>query len=152
MLKKNPTAQDTNLSSLLLNLINHHKKNILDSGKPAAQAQAQASTARVTRDSANHEVVDLTKDDCDYILPDVAAPNNLRPTCNCRNSVEEVTSLRYQLEQKSVALKACNSDIDNLKKELCEAKEYISNLAAQLQENTQTLCSILANSPHEIRK
>lgn len=150
MLKKNPTAQETNLSSLLLNLIDHHQKNILDPGKPAAQAQA--ATARVTRDSANHEVVDLTKDDCDYILPDVAAPNNLRSTCNCRTSVEEVTSLRYQLEQKSVALEACNSDIDNLKKELREAKEYISNLAGQLQENTQTLCSILANSPHEIRK
>ena len=146
MLKKNPTSQDTYLSSLLLNLIDHHQKNILDPGKPVPTAR------RVTRDNATDQIVDLTKDDCDYILPDVAAPNNLRVTCNCRNSVEEVTSLRYQLEQKSIALENCNSDIDNLKKELCEAKEYISNLAAQLQENTQTLCSFLANSPHEIRK
>jgi chromosome segregation ATPase len=59
--------------------------------------------------------------------------------------VNEAVLMRTQLNQKTIALESCNLELDNMKKELEKAKEYIGNLRAQLEENTQTLCSYLAN-------
>ena len=119
MSKKNATAQDTYLSSLLQKLIDRHRMKILDT------TQLVPST-RIRQGHNDKEIVDLTKnDDSDeYILPD-ALPKKMCPTSNCRNSVEEITFLKSQLEKKSVELDSCRSDLDNLKEKLCEAKEYI---------------------------
>lgn len=144
MLKKNDSSQDTYVSSVLQKLIENLQKNILGTGNlvPAAQT---------TQGNEDKEIVDLTND-CDYILPD-AAPNKLCSTCNCRNSIEEISFLRSELERKSIALDSCRTDLDKLKKELGEAKNCISNLSAQFQENTKALCSYLVKSnPQEIQK
>ena len=86
------------------------------------------------------EILELvTNNGRDYILPD-----SERTTCNRHNCVIEVALLRSQLDQKTIALDSCNLELDNMKKELEKAKEYIGNLRAQLEENTQTLCSYLA--------
>ena len=78
---------------------------------------------------------------CDYILPD-----SERTNCNRHSCVAEIALLKTELDQKSIALESCNLELDNLKTELEKAKEYIANLRAQLEENTQTLCSYLAAS------
>ncbi|EFX61460.1 hypothetical protein DAPPUDRAFT_273293, partial [Daphnia pulex] len=63
---------------------------------------------------------------CDFILPDDAQC----PTC------AQVAILRSELEQKSLVLEARSSDVNSLKQELELAKEKISSLRAQLEENT----------------
>ncbi len=90
---------------------------------------------------ATKKVLELvTNNGHDYILPD-----SERNTCNRHTCVIEVALLRTQLNQKTIALESCNLELDDMKKELEKAKEYIGNLRAQLEENTQTLCSYLAN-------
>jgi len=71
---------------------------------------------------------------CDFILPDDAQCS----TC------DQVAILRSELEQKSLVLEARSNDVNSLKQELELAKEHISNLRAQLEENTRTLWSCLS--------
>jgi hypothetical protein len=71
---------------------------------------------------------------CDFILPDEAQC----PTC------AQVAILRSELEQKSLVLEARSSDVNSLKRELELAKEKISSLRAQLEENTRNLWSCVS--------
>lgn len=78
----------------------------------------------------------------DFILPDVARDPS--SACNNRTCVSDMTFLRSQLEEKSIALEACLTELDFLKQELGSANEHISNLRAQLEENTHAMCTYLA--------
>lgn len=71
---------------------------------------------------------------CDFILPDEAQC----PTC------AQVAILRSELEQKSLVLDARSNDVNSLKRELESAKEKISSLRAQLEENTRSLLSCVS--------
>jgi chromosome segregation ATPase len=71
---------------------------------------------------------------CDFILP------NSEQCSTC----DELASLKSVLEQKSLVLETRRKDVNSLKQELALAKEQISNLRAQLEENTRTLWSCLS--------
>ncbi|XP_032783439.2 uncharacterized protein LOC116921284 [Daphnia magna] len=84
-----------------------------------------------------------TSNRCDYILPDAE-----KAVCNRNSCILQVARLKSELNQKSIALESCNSELASLRAELSKANQYISNLRAQLEENTHTLCSYLAASSH----
>ena len=73
---------------------------------------------------------------CDFILPNDA---------QCK-TCDEVEYLKSELEKKSLVLDARRNDVNSLKRELEIAKENISNLRAQLEENTRTLWSCLSEN------
>jgi hypothetical protein len=126
----------------------------LDTKVPNAEPAEQAATPFKIENSsdsssnlpqgnnpATEKVLELkTNNGCDYILPE-----SERIICNRHTCVIEVALLRTQLNQKTIDLESCNLELDDMKKELEKAKKYIGNLRAQLEENTQTLCSYLAN-------
>lgn len=97
-----------------------------------------------TKHSATEKLLELaTNNRCNYIFPDAE-----KTVCNHHSCVLQVALLKSEVNQKSIALESCNSELANVRAELGKANEYISNLRAQLEENTHTLCSYLAASSH----
>lgn len=143
MLKKNPTDIDTSLSFHLLTLI-EHRQNML------ATEPLSASTVPILRCTDTQlqkpTCLSSTGHSCEFILPDVNV-SDICSSCGRHSSSAYVDFLKSQLEQKLNSLESCTKQLENVKKELSEAKEYAHNLSAQLQENTLTLCSYLAANP-----
>ncbi|XP_057369300.1 uncharacterized protein LOC130690308 [Daphnia carinata] len=83
----------------------------------------------------SHSTIDIF---CEFILPDIAIDDN---DSICNRCSEDVSHLQLVLEQKSTILEDRLKDLDSVKQELERAKEHINNLRAQLEENTNTLCS-----------
>ncbi|KAI9558807.1 hypothetical protein GHT06_015596 [Daphnia sinensis] len=86
-------------------------------------------------DSESHPTIDIF---CEFILPDIAIDDN---DSICNRCSEDVSKLQKVLEQKSTILEDRLKDLDSAKQELERAKEHINKLRAQLEENTNTLCS-----------
>ncbi|KAI9559013.1 hypothetical protein GHT06_015802 [Daphnia sinensis] len=163
--KKDSCPQEISLlSKLLLN-----QKNILAKGKPVMPIPGQrvqgipfssGAYMYLVQSGTNQTVPDVrkttkknsvvgkllelaTSNRCDYILPDAE-----KTPCNRNSCILQIARLKSELNQKSIALDSCNTELANIRAELSKANEYISSLRAQLEENTHTLCSYLAATSH----